>query len=277
MLTEDTRAKQISDSRNRGEYKDKSFGRNRFERKRLSKIANQTKSYNQIDMNMLFKQDTLQVEIPVIGETKEYQVVIKVSGVIEELSKNIKNNQNQFDYRAVFLALTRCLNTRDIYTKCSCDDFKYRFAHWNVVHNRAVNGTADDPGAGKGIANPKDDKGSGCKHILLVLANLEWVNKVASVINNYIRYAEINFQKPFLDIIVPKLYGFSASSLGENNMVDPEKADGFLESSKGLIDAINEWGRIRGRFKPGSNQNTANGVVVDRKAQKAQKPPLETK
>jgi hypothetical protein len=35
----------------------------------------------------------------------------------------------------------------------------------------SVDDTSNDPGPGKGIANPNDSKGRGCKHILLVLAN----------------------------------------------------------------------------------------------------------
>ena len=33
------------------------------------------------------------------------------------------------------------------------------------------------------------------QHILLVLANVDWIMKVASVINNYVHYAEEKLQK----------------------------------------------------------------------------------
>jgi hypothetical protein len=37
----------------------------------------------------------------------------------------------------------------------------------------SVDDTSKDPGAGKGIRNANDDKGRGCKHVLLVIANMD--------------------------------------------------------------------------------------------------------
>ena len=74
-LNEDTRNQLINKSRNAGIYKgDKTRGKNRFERKKYSKVANQVKSFNQIDMNQFFKQDQLDVKIPITGETDNYSV-----------------------------------------------------------------------------------------------------------------------------------------------------------------------------------------------------------
>lgn len=254
ILTQDTRNSLLNASKNVGMYKDKSRGKNRFQRKKYSKMSGAVKQYNAIDMNQLFKKDILEVTIPIVGETNNYQVVIKLEGVIEQLAKNIKNNQNKFEYRSVVQALTRVFNTKDVFIKCSCDDFKYRFAHWAIIHNYSVDDSAKDPGPGKGIANPKDDKGRGCKHCLLVLNNLQWIMKVASVINNYIHYTQEKAQKPFLNIIFPKLYGIPADEMVQQGLVDSQE---FLETSKGVIDAINEYGKNRGKFKPGSNKNTA--------------------
>ena len=118
----------------------------------------------------------------------------------------------------------------------------------------SVDDTAQDPGPGKGIRNPRDEKGRGCKHVLLVLSNGDWLMKVASVINNYIHYAEENLQKPFYKLIFPKLYGIQAEEMVEKDLIDDEK---FLDSSKGLIDAINEYGKNRGKYPKGSNKNPA--------------------
>ena len=257
ILLEDSRATLVNKSRNAGQYKNQTQGKNRFERKRLSKIANAVKAYNKIDMNKLFKEDTLIVNIPVIGETDQYTVTIKMEGVISEIAKNIKNNNNKLEYKTILQALTKVFNTANVYVKCTCDDYKYRFAHWNIINNVSVDDTAQDPGPGKGIRNPKDDMGRGCKHILLVLANGDWILKVASVINNYIHYAEENLQKPFLKIIFPKLYGIPADEMVEQDLVDDDK---YLDSSTGLIDAINDYGKQRGRYTKGSNKNPVTGT-----------------
>ena len=129
ILLEDSRTTLVGKSRNAGQYKNQAQGKNRFERKRLSKIANAVKAYNKIDMNKLFKEDTLIVNIPVIGETDQYTVTIKMEGVVSEIAKNIKNNSNKLEYKTILQALTKVFNTANIYVKCTCDDYKYRFAH----------------------------------------------------------------------------------------------------------------------------------------------------
>ena len=111
LLLEANRTSLISQSRNAGLYKNKERGRNRFERKKYSKIANAVKNYNEINMNALFKQDILLVNIPVVGENDEYIVTIKLEGVIAEIHKNIKNNGNKLEYRTIIQALTKVFNT----------------------------------------------------------------------------------------------------------------------------------------------------------------------
>jgi len=272
LLKEDTRTALVSKSRNAGPYTNKSRGKNRFERKKYSSVAKTVKQYNQIDMNKFFKEDILEVKIPVVGETDSYIVTVKMEGVVAEIAKNIKNNRNQLEYRTVIQALTKVFNTQNIYVKCTCDDYKYRFAHWNIVNNVSVDDTASDPGPGKNIRNPNDDKGRGCKHILLVLNNGDWLMKVASVINNYIHYAEEKLQKPFLKLIFPKLYGFPADEMVEQDLID---TDEYLDSSTGLIDAINEYGKNRGKYQKGSNKNPVTGTGGPKKKEPENKPDKE--
>ena len=65
-------------------------------------------------------------------------------------------------------------------------------------------------------------------------------------------YAEEHLQKAFLKVIFPKLYGIAADEMVEQNLID---TDEYLDSSAGLIDAINEYGRKRGQYQKGSNKN----------------------
>lgn len=270
-LTEANRTSLIAQSRNAGSYKNQERGKNRFERKKYSKIANAVKSYNQIDMNKLFKQDILQVNIPVVGENDEYIVTVKIEGVVAEMQKNIKNNGNKMEFRTIIQALTKVFNTTDVYIKCTCADFKYRFAHWNIVKNVSVDDSSQDPGPGKGITNPNDDKGRGCKHILLVLANGDWMMKVASVINNYCHFLSEKRPEAFLKLVFPKLYGVPADEADQNGIVE-DNAD--LETGKDLIDIINDWAKNRGKFKKGSNINPvyADKLEAEQKKNVKQEP-----
>lgn len=270
-LTEDTRTALITKSRSAGEYKDKSRGKNRFERKKYSKVANTVKQYNNIDMNALFKQDILKVSIPIVGETDNYTVTLKIEGVVAEIAKNIKNNKNQLEYRTIVQSLTKMFNTTDIYVKCTCPDHTFNYAHWNIINKVSVDDTSNDPGPGKGIANPNDSKGRGCKHILLVLANGDWMMKVASVINNYVHYASEKMKPAFLKLIFPKLYGVNADEAAEHDIVN-ENED--LETNKDLIDIINDYGKNRGKYQKGSNKNPVTGTGG--KAKKEEEPVEET-
>ena len=273
LLLEDTRTMLVGKSRNAGQYQDQSRGKNRFERKKYSQVAKTVKQYNTIDMNRLWKEDILEVSVPVVGEHDSYTVSVKMEGVVKEIAANIKNNKNQLEYRTVVQAITKIFNSSNIWVKCTCKDYKYRFAHWNIVNNVSVDDSASDPGPGRGIVNPKDDKGRGCKHVLLVLANGDWLMKVASVINNYIHYAEEKLQKPFLKLIFPKLYGYPAEEMVEQGLVD---SDEYLDSSVGLIDAINDYGKNRGKYAKGSNKNPITGTGGRQKAEKPVEEPEET-
>lgn len=254
-IQEATKNQLVATSRGADLYKDKTYGKNRFERKRLSKVAAQTRSYNKIDMNKLFKQDILEVVIPVVGETNTYEVTIGLQGVIAEISKNIKNNNNILEFKTVLQALTRIFNTTDVKVKCSCPDFVYRYKHNLIINGNSVDGTDSDPGPGK-TGMTQLMKGQGCKHILLVLANCDWIMKVASVIHNYIHYAEEHITTAFNKIIFPKLYGMSVDEIKDANLVSN---DVKLETEKQLIDKINDWAKNRGKIQKGSNKNPAVG------------------
>jgi hypothetical protein len=266
-LDEATRNQLIAQSRNVRKYKDTSRGATRMDRKKYSKVANAVKSYNEINMNDFWKSDILQVNIPVVGETDEYTVTIKLEGVVAELQKNIKNNQNKFEFKTIIQALTKVFNTSDVYVKCTCPDFKYRFAHHLIVNNMSVDDTSKDPGPGKGIANPNDDMGRGCKHVLACLANGSWMMKVASVISNYCHYLSEKKPDAFLKLVFPKLYGVPADEADQNGIV---KDNEDLESGKDLIDVINDWAKNRGKFQKGSNINPtyADKLSAEQKKEK---------
>lgn len=256
-LQEDSRTLLVSKSRSVGPYKDQMRGKNRFERKKHSQIAKTVKQYNKIDMNKLFKEDILEVSIPVTGETDNYTVNIRMEGVVKEIARNVKSNKNALEFKTIVQSLTKVFNTANIFVKCSCPDYKYRFAHWNIVNRVSVDDTSKDPGPGKGIRNPNDQLGRGCKHVLLCLANGDWIMKVASVINNYVHYAEEKLRPAFLKLIFPKLYGVPFDEAEENDLL-PEDTE--LDTSESIIDAINEYGKNRGKYKPGTNKNPVTGT-----------------
>lgn len=243
LLLEATKNTFISKAKSGGEYKNKFKGKNRFERQRYSTIPNASKQFNQIDMNKFFKDDELLVKIPVIGETDNYTVSLKLFGVVAEIQKNIKNNKNKLEFRTILQSITKIYNTTDIYIKCTCPDYTYTWKHGLIVNNMSVDDTASDNGPGKGIRNPKHLPGL-CKHSIKVLMDSDWIMKIASVIWNYIKYAEKNLQKPFLNIIFPKLYGVKAEDMITADLIDDEK---YIKNPTGLIDAINKFDKNKAK------------------------------
>ena len=60
-------------------------GRQRFKRRVKSKVASQVKQFNSIDMNKLFKDGILTVNVAVKGETDDYVVKMSFGGFLDLL------------------------------------------------------------------------------------------------------------------------------------------------------------------------------------------------
>lgn len=128
----------------------------------------------------------------------------------------------------------------------------YRFDYWSTVNNYNSGNPQNIPAK---ITNPNNTKGSGCKHVLLVLANVEWLLRVASVINNYVNYAETHLQKLYADYIFPQIYGVKYSKEVQLQLTDTDE----VTSDKELIDIANRLGRNRGRFSSTYQPDRAKG------------------
>lgn len=112
-LREDSRMNLLSKS------KRSQKGFERFKRRVKSRVANTVKQYNAIDMNKLFKQDILTVDIQVRGETDTYTVKISFGGFLELLHDQIKST-NQLSLKEITRALVNGFNRNDVYIHCSC-------------------------------------------------------------------------------------------------------------------------------------------------------------
>lgn len=243
LLLELNRGQLINKSKNSDSYKDQSKGRNRWERRTKSRIANKVDQYNKIDMNDFFKKDELRVSINVHGETNDYNVLIRFDGALREIAEQIKRNNNKLEFKCILIALQRVFNSGNVYVSCDCADFRYRIAFSaskGGYNSGPIETRASD------ITNPHDTKGAGCKHINLVLGNVDWLMKVASVINNYIHYMKKMFERKYADIIFPKLFGIPYDKAVQLNLFD---TDDTLNSDENEISLSNKYGRERTRFR----------------------------
>ena len=245
FLTEDKRQSLINKS------KTSEKGKKRYDRRNKSKVANTVKSFNSIDMNKLFKEDILTVNIPVNGETDDYLVRITFGGFLEILRGQISEDR-ELNFRDVARAAITGFNRDDVFIHCSCPDFKYRFNYY-ATRNSINSGTPETRPSK--ITNPDDSLGSACKHVLLVLNNTSWIIRVARVIVNYIKYMQTHYQKLYADIIYPAIYGKDYEEPVQLSIDDMDNADELAsETDADTLDSANDYNKERTRFQKGNEQ-----------------------
>ena len=203
-----------------------------------------------MDMNKLFKEDILTVNISVKGETDDYTVKISFGGFLDILRDLLNDDVNNLNLRNITRALITGFNKDDVYIFCSCPDFHYRFGYW-ATKNKLTSG--EEETRPSNITNPNDELGSGCKHILLVLSNNSWLIKVASVINNYIKYMEKHYKKLYADIIFPAIFGRDYEEPVQLSIDDVDGED-TLQTDNDTLDKANTYNRERTKFQKGNTQ-----------------------
>lgn len=256
LLTEESRAELIRRGKAGDNYKDQSKGRNRYERRTRSRVSSSVKTYNKIDMNKLFKDNILDVGVEVNGETDTYIVRLLWSGFLSSLKLYMKDqDESALDFRTISRALTDSFNHNDVYIHCSCPDWRYRMDYWSHVNDISSVERPDDPlDRPADITNPDDTKGPGCKHTLLVLNNLSWLVKVASVINNYIKYMKQHYPRLYADVIYPAIFEREFEEPVQLDILDKvtDTAEDELVDSETDIDTANQWAKTKSQFKVGN-------------------------
>lgn len=241
-LREDKRAQLMAKGQSGEKEKD---GQTRYQKRVKSKIASSNKEFNQIDMNKLFRDDILTVNIPVVGETNNYLVTFSFSGFLEKLHSEIETNGNVLALKTVLRAIVNSFNTDDVYIRCDCEDYRYRFSYWGTRNNTITGEKELRP---SDITNPDDRLGSGCKHIMLCLSNTGWCIKVAAVVKNYIEYMEKHLHSMYAKVIYPAIWQKPYEDPVQMSMFD----DDDLLTDKDTIDRANVAARQKGRWEQGN-------------------------
>jgi hypothetical protein len=255
QLQEANRQQLLAKSRKAKKYSktNQSKGINRYERRLKSQLSASVKDYNVIDMDRFFKRDTLSFSVPVRGETDVYLVSLELQGILTEVQRQIRNNKGKLEFKVILSSLSAVLNTGDVYTSCTCPDATYRQAYWQTRNNYKAGYKELRP---SNDTNPQDELGAGCKHVMLVLANLSWMYKVASVINNYIKYSRDRLQKNYIDYIFPKVFGMKYDKAVQLQLFYSDEESGLLPTDQETISKAIEQGLkdkdTTGKFVPGN-------------------------
>lgn len=191
------------EERKRRELVNQSKSNPRFKRRLKCKLPANSSAYENIDMNKLFKEDILEAKINVIGETDTYEIIVSFQDVLAELKEIIKEKGPNIKLNMILRAVIRAFDRNDVYIHCSCPDFKYRFNYWATIERY---NSGDPELRPTDQTNPDGQLGSCCKHVLLILNKQVWIIKVASVINNYIRYMKKRNQRLYDKFIAPAIF-----------------------------------------------------------------------
>ena len=240
-LLEYTRSQLVSQSRRAKKEKD---GKTRYEKRVKSRIGTSVKNFNNINMNSVFKEDILTVGIDVKGETDDYVVTISFGGFLDNLHKQLGDRED-LTLRDIIRALVRSFNGDNVYVRCTCPDFFYRFGYFLSKDDIIYGERQDIP---SDITNPDNDLGRGCKHIMLALSNHSWLIKVASAVNNYIHYMEKHYTKLYQTVIYPAIYDKEYEGDIQLDIFDDDE----LATSKQDIEKANEYGGRRTQFQKGN-------------------------
>jgi len=250
ILQEKTRQEIVNKSKSGRNYRSKGRqNQNRWDRRTKSRIFNSVRDFNEINMDALFKTDILEFVVKVHGETNDYNVRIIFENILRNLQQEVKANNNKLDFRCVLQALLRSFNSGDIYVSCNCPDWRYRFAH-NATKNGYNSGMVEIRPNRFDWTNSHDDMGGACKHVNLVIANLDWMMKIASVINNYIKYCQANMELNYANYIFPQVYGMPYKKAVQLSLFDDPDDNGLLKSDVDTISKAIEMG-MRGKDERG--------------------------
>ena len=245
-LNEEKRTQLISKSKTAQKEKD---GKTRYQKRVKSKVRANVSQLNKIDFNQLFKDNIMTVNLEVDGETNTYLVTISFGGFLDQLRDELEKANNIFSLRTVIRALLNSFNSDNVYIKCSCPDFRYRFAYWlsrdNIIAGNEKETRPSD------ITNPNNNLGNGCKHIMLVLSNTSWIIKLGSVVTNYYNYMEKHYKKLWADVIYPAVWD---KEYEEPIQLDIDSIDDIdqLDTSTDTVDKSNIYARDKNKFKKGN-------------------------
>jgi hypothetical protein len=134
-----------------------------------------------IDFEKLLASDFIVANVKV----GDYICTVAYKGVLSKLADLVERSPNHYvNIQITIKALTQSIDETDVLVNCTCPDFRYRFAYWATKFDYKYGKPETRPSE---ITNPDDKLGAICKHLTAILANKRWMNKLASVLNKFIR------------------------------------------------------------------------------------------
>ena len=155
----------------------------RFEKKKFYRA----KDFNNVNFEKLFTDDEFVWE----SRVGDYIVTIAFEGAFDFLKfeYNLKSWRGKNRWKKITLqmltqSISKALDSEDLFVRCSCPDFLYRFSWW-CTQAEMIYGSPQTKAPT--VRNVKNNKGYVCKHILSVLYGKRWVPAAAKSWLMYIK------------------------------------------------------------------------------------------
>lgn len=187
------------------------------------RLGYRASSNSDIDIDSLISKDILVAKVHV----GNYICTVAYNGIIKQLLDVISRQPKpNVTLQSVIKAISQAIDKTDILVDCSCADFKYRYAYWATKYGYKY-GTPETRPTKK--TNPKDNIGSMCKHLTLLLSNKRWLVKLSSTVNNYIKQYADDIRKVYNlseDEFIINTYGRPSKKTNRNiKMFNKEPED----------------------------------------------------
>ena len=195
----------------------KRYKTTRYVRRDKQHVSSKPDMFNRVDMNKVFKENILELNIPIKGETNNYIVTVTFKGILDMILQELKSNNYKLEYKCVYKAIIGAINKENVFIDCTCPDYKYRFRYWSTVDDFNAGIPENRPAK---ITNPRNIFGAGCKHILNVIGNLNWAVMLATALHNYIKYMDQNYSDKYKVIMFPKIYGMTYQQALDKGIIE---------------------------------------------------------
>ena len=125
----------------------------------------------------------------------DYEQKIELTSFLDRLRNRVKSSQYyKINVDNIRTLLRNCFSDQDIKVSCTCADWRFRLAY-RASEEGYIYGEKETRPADK--TNPKDTKGSLCKHLIRVLSNYSWLSFLSGVVYRYLRNHADELAKAF--------------------------------------------------------------------------------
>lgn len=84
-------------------------------------MSRDTRDYNRIDMDSLFRGKKFTFTVKVKGETDTYYVTVAWDNLLSYFNEYVKK-YNKLDLSGIYSSIVKSIREKDIYLSCTCKD-----------------------------------------------------------------------------------------------------------------------------------------------------------